>query len=279
MLTYPIEGPAKLAGLPFLSRQKDLLLADDAQLLRRVIHLLRVACKATPTWLPAGVHVPPLYYVPQGEAWAGILQLVRESRDRLAPRYVSLIVGLLNDWLASVHANQPFPDGAADAAAIAHALLPHVSNYRSEKSLDRIIQLLASIPLADETAFRALITATIDESANRAVANALTGTLLTSMRAFAACRDVPDAVIELAERTFFLTDDDLRDHRLMNHDLEIEPLFGLKHCGTRDFSPFRARGHRVRVPHSYLMFRTTSSAYRLNWKKIPQRFVQRITDL
>jgi hypothetical protein len=224
----------------FLGRNEPLLLADDAQLLRRVIRLLRVACKTTPTWLPAEVRVPPLFYVPHGDAWAGVLHLVRQSLTQLTPRYVPLIVGLLNDWTGGVHATQPLPEGAVDAAAIAHGLLPHVGDYRSEKSLDRIIHLLTSIPLADEPGFRALLSGTIDGTVNRSVANAVSDTLLTTMQAFAACRDVPDAIIELAERTFYLTDEDVRNRRFMNHDLEIEPLFGLQNCGTGKFSPASA---------------------------------------
>jgi hypothetical protein len=77
--------------------------------------------------------------------------------------------------------------------------------------------------------------------AKRPVAEALKDTLLISLQSLAACRDVPDALIDLAERTFYATDDDLRNPRFGTHELELEPVFGLKNCGTNDFLPASTR--------------------------------------
>ena len=59
-------------GVGFLQRNTDVLVANNAALLLRSIHLLRVACKAPPSWLggnSASVH----YLIPSGPAWAPLL--------------------------------------------------------------------------------------------------------------------------------------------------------------------------------------------------------------
>jgi len=231
----------------FLDRHTALLLANDAELLRRVIHLIRVACKTTPTWLPTGTRLPAVYFVPQGEAWSAVLRVVREHLPVLTPRYTPLLVGLINDWTGAIHVNDTLPPGSGDASAIAHAMLPHLTDYRAEKSLEQVVRLLAMIPLADEAAFRQLLANSA--KAKRHVAQALKDTLLLSLQSLAACRDVPDALIDLAERTFYVTDDDLRNPRFGTHELELEPVFGLKNCGTNDFLPPSA----LRGPFLFLL--------------------------
>lgn len=224
----------------FLERQSTLLLAEDALQLRRVIHLIRVACKTTPTWLPPGSRIPPVFFVPQGDAWSAVLRLIREHRASLLPKYTPLIAGLLADWTAIIQPNQLLPAGSADACAIAHALLPHLSDYHSQRSLERMVQLLAMIPLADEFAFRRLLSEAASGSTSRSVADAVQETLLTSLHSVAACRDVPDAVIQLIEQSYYVTEQDLRNPHFGDFELELESDFGLKDCGTNDFYPVSA---------------------------------------
>lgn len=224
----------------FLRRHQQLLLANDAQILRRVIHLIRVACTTTPAWWDASVRMPPLLFVPHGEAWAAVIGLVRENLGVLLPRNTSLIVGLLHDWTGVVHGDETLPAGSTDACVIAYAALPSLTDYRSEQPLERMVRLLSLIPLADEAAFRRLLTDVGNGTADRYVEDAVSDHLLTSMQGFAACRDVPDAVVTLAEQMFYLTEEDVRDPHFTSYDLELEPVFGLKDCGTNDFFPASA---------------------------------------
>jgi hypothetical protein len=224
----------------FLRRHQQLFLADDSQILRRVIHLIRVACTTTPAWWDASVRMPPLYFVPHGEAWAAVIGLVRENLGVLVPKNLSLIVGLLHDWTGVVHGGDTAPAGSGDACAIAHAVLPLLSDYRSTQSLERMVRLLSLIPLADEVAFRRLLTYVGSGTADRYLEDAVSDQLLTSVPAVAACRDVPDAVVDLAEQMFYLTEEDVRDPHFVSHELELEPVFGLKDCGSGDFFPSSA---------------------------------------
>lgn len=227
------------AAPEFLARHPGALLADDAELLRRVIHLIRVACTTTPMWWHAGLRMPPLYYVPQGDAWAAVIGLIRANLTSLLPRNASLIVGLLHDWTGIIHAGDPLPAGAGDAFAIAYATLP-LFDYRSKQSLERMIRLLSLVPLADEAAYRRLLIEVGNETADGYVEDAVSDHVLGSIEGWTACRDVPDAVVTLAEKVLYLTDEDIRDPHFSPHWSEPAPDFGLKNCGNQEFFPASA---------------------------------------
>ena len=95
----------------FLERHRGLLLENERHLLRRVIHLLRVACKTTPRWLPFGERLPPLFFVPHGTAWAAVLRIVREKLDTMLPDDTGLVLGLIEDWATSVCVVDALPGG------------------------------------------------------------------------------------------------------------------------------------------------------------------------
>ena len=54
----------------FLTRHAGQLLANDKAILKRVIHLLRVACVTTPLWLAGVAGHGSIFNVPDGPAWA-----------------------------------------------------------------------------------------------------------------------------------------------------------------------------------------------------------------
>ena len=81
-------------GGEFVTRNHALLAAENGRLLRRVIHLVRVACKTTPPWART---VQPTWFIPDGPAWAAALRVVHEELGRFLPGEVGLIAGLLTD--------------------------------------------------------------------------------------------------------------------------------------------------------------------------------------
>ena len=83
MLVSLLRAPSSPA---FLERHGGELLANDKDLLRRVIHLLRVACVITPAWLPTSAGHGSFSNVPDGPAWACVLRLVQTHLREFAPR-------------------------------------------------------------------------------------------------------------------------------------------------------------------------------------------------
>lgn len=130
------------------------LLSAEKQLLKRVIHLVRVACVTTPAWLPGGA---ALFNVPDGPAWAALLSVVQSGWQDFGVEDSLLLLGLLEDWAKSVSPHTPYPQGAVPAAAIAHSLVSRFDDYSHEEELKRTLQIIAKIPNAERVRFIELL--------------------------------------------------------------------------------------------------------------------------
>lgn len=224
----------------FLERHCDKLLANDKQLLRRVIHLLRVACVATPTWLKPSVAHASLFSVPDGPAWACVLRLVQTHPDSFTATDRSLLLAFIEDWAGGVSWQCPYPDGAASAAVIAHWLLPAFDNYRLEDQRKRTLQVIAKIPNADRDRFAALLQGSRDEVERNRVADDLREIVFEGSEGMPAARDLPKVVVAAATDYLLSSEDDLRDRWGYGSDLELETLFGIKRGRSHDFFPSSA---------------------------------------
>ena len=87
-----------------LAEFESYMLQDSAQLLRRVMHLLRTACKERRqlSWSSKAL----LY--PVGSGWEATLRFVHEHLSGLN-QYRSLITGMLIDWSHNLHLGRPTP--------------------------------------------------------------------------------------------------------------------------------------------------------------------------
>jgi hypothetical protein len=227
----------------FLERHRGLLLENERHLLRRVIHLLRVACKTTPHWLPFGERLPPLLFVPHGTAWAAVLRLVKEELHTMLPDDAGLVLGLIEDWATSVAWWIPYPEGSEQAGKIAFGLLPHLDSYGHNDMRKRALQVITKIPKADSDAFLELVDRSCARDRNDRAADDLAELLLKGTSGVFACRDFPIAIMRLAESRFCLGDQDLRTRRRFNDSIATEPIFGIRdHLGTSFFPPSAIRG-------------------------------------
>ena len=115
----------------FLQRHVSELLADNRELLKRTIRLLRMACVTAPKWLPDGAGRGLLFDVPHGAAWASVLRIVQTHIGTFTESEQPLLLGLIEDWAKGVSWWDPYPDGAESVASIAHRLLPALDTYQS----------------------------------------------------------------------------------------------------------------------------------------------------
>ncbi len=116
----------------FLERHAAELFQDNKALLTRVIHLVRVACVTTPSWLRTVSSNSFLFNIPDGPAWACVLTLVRNHLGEFTPQEYLLLLGFIDDWGQSVSWHTPYPAGAEAVAAIGHWLLHRFDDYRSD---------------------------------------------------------------------------------------------------------------------------------------------------
>lgn len=224
----------------FLERHRAELFANDKQLLRRVIHLLRVACVTTPAWLETTTARALLFNVPDGPAWACVLRLVQSNRGSFAVSDRALLLGLLEDWARGVSWRCPYPEGFESAGAIAHWLLPDFDDYRSEDQRKRTLQVIAKIPNADRERFATLLRGRRDDEERDRATEDFRAIIFEGIEGMPAARDMPELVVAAATDYLLCSEDDLRRGWGDASDLELEALFGIKYGRSHDFFPASA---------------------------------------
>ncbi len=184
----------------FLERHREELLANDNQLFRQVIHILRVACVTTPEWLKTSVAGPSLLNVPDGIAWASVLRLVQGSLTSFTREDRPLLLGLIEDWARGVSLQNPYPAGAEAVAVIAHWLLPSFDGYRSGDQQKRILQVIAKIPDADHDRFVALLSGNQETEKRDRTTEEFRKIIFEGMDGAPAARDMPELVVSAAKK-------------------------------------------------------------------------------
>ena len=212
----------------FLERHVTKLLANDRALLRRVIHLLRVACMTAPRWLPAEARQGALLNVPEGPAWASVLSIVQTSVQAFTAAERTLLLGLLKDWAGSVAWWEPYPAGAESAAKIGHRLLPTLDTYSSKGARRQALAVIAKVPKADPAPFEALLRGAGEKDGRDSTANTLRDIVFTGVEGMPAARDFPDLVTSVASDCLLCSEAEVQGDRRRASSFELEPLFGLK---------------------------------------------------
>jgi hypothetical protein len=225
----------------FLTRHEAKLLANDKAILKRVIHLLRVACVTTPVWLTGATGHGSIFNVPDGPAWATVLRLAHRNIDSFTPQERPLLLGLIEDAVRNVSWWAPELDGAEFVAGIGHWLLGGFDNYRSEEPRKRVLKVIAKIPKADEARFEAVLRGAVREGPRRhGSGDDFREILLGGVEGMPAARDLPDLVVSVATEYLLASEDDLRRDRYSRSPLELETYFGIKEGLQHDFFPASA---------------------------------------
>jgi hypothetical protein len=220
----------------FLERHHEALFAEGKELLRRVIHLLRVACVTAPSWLSGSPHTATLFTVPDGPAWAAVLRLVHARIKSFGHDDRLLLLALIEDWARGVWWRDPYPDGAADVVAIAYELLSGFDGYRSDDQRKRVLMVLAKLPNVDQSRFEALLLGG-DAGVGGELAEDFREIVLEGPEGVPACRDVPQTVVAAAKEHFFLTEEGLRERGHFGGFLAEGPFFGIRKSLGQDFFP------------------------------------------
>lgn len=223
----------------FLERHSAELFANDRQLLRRVIHLLRVACVATPAWLETSGDHGSVFNVPDGPAWACVLRLAQTHLRSFAQEDLSLLLGFVEDWARGVTGQTPYPEGAESAGAIAHWLLQHFDGYRSDDQRKRTLQVIAKIPNADRERFAALLRGNRDDQERDRAGEEFREIIFEGLEGIPAGRDMPELVVSVGTEYLLCSEADLRQEWGWS-SLELEPLFGIKASRSHAFFPASA---------------------------------------
>lgn len=238
----------------YIAAQRDQLLANNKALLRRLIHLLRTACKSPNERLlnqqiaqdPSSA-LASLFLRPMGNAWPAVLQLIREHLDLFKTEDLSTILGLLEDWASSVSVYNPTPLGARDAGLIAlHYWNLLEETYGSTEIEERLLKVMLAVPHAIAPEFRQLVEDGFrEEDRSRRRYSRRQQTLyermLSSLDSRAACEYMPELVIAVAREAWGLKE---ATHGSRDYSWsDISTFFGLSHHVDHEyFPPSRLQG-------------------------------------
>lgn len=229
------------AASEFLTRHEAELLANDRAILKRVIHLLRVACMTSPAWLADMRGHSSILSVPDGTIWATVVGLVHRNIGSFGPEDAPLLLALIEDSVRGVSWWAPDIDGAEHIAGIAHWLLPSFGHYRGGDTRKRILKIIAKIPKADPARFEAVLRGQTRDGRHRdTVAEDFRNILLASLDGVAAARDLPDLVVSSALDTFLATEEYLREEPYGRSSIDVDLYFGIKEHLRHDFFPASA---------------------------------------
>jgi hypothetical protein len=228
------------ASTAFLERHSAELFANDKQLLRRVIHLLRVACVTTPAWRETTAAHASLFHVPEGLAWACVLRLVQGKLSSFTAGDCALLLGLIEDWSRGVSSHCPYPEGAKSVAAIAHWLLPNIDDYQSKDQRKRTLEVIAKIPKADRNRFADLLQGVRDDGKRDQAAIEFRKIIFVGPAGMPAGRDMAKVVIVAARGYLLCREADLQQEWGGGGHLDLETLFGIKPGRSHDYFPASA---------------------------------------
>lgn len=225
----------------FLARHEADMLANDRAVLKRVIHLLRVACMTSPAWLVGVRGHSSILSVPDGVVWATVAGLVHRNIGSFGSEDPPLLLALIEDAVRGVSWWAPDIVGAEQIAGIAHWLLPRVDSYRRGDARKRVLKAIAKIPKADPVRFEAVMRGQIRDGWNHdPVAEEFRDILLASLDGVPAARDLPDLLISIALDNLLATEEYLSEESFGRSSLDIELYFGIKEHLSRHSLPASA---------------------------------------
>ena len=234
-----------------LARHEAQLLANDRTLLKRVIHLLRVACVKTPDWLAGLVGQGSIVNVPDGSAWPSVLRLVCRNLAAFTADERALLVGLVEDAVRDVSWWAPELEGAEDVISIAHWLLDGLRGYEGDEPRKRVLKVIAQIPKGDAAGFAAALRGHVEVGNRRdVVAEDFQELIYAGIEGMPVARDLPDVVISVGADYLLASEEDIDDERrYARHAVDIDLYFGIKEGLRHDSFPASA----VRGPWPHLL--------------------------
>lgn len=219
----------------FVSRQKDRMLADDARLLVRMMHLTRVACTKAPGPPDGRLGREPAPPEPEGEAWPVLLEMIDGSIERLLPGHYGQILKLLKRW--ATRAQSPtMPEGAVPAVRVAYWLLGMVSARSDDMRI--ILEIIAGVPRADGGSFLDMVERAASKSERRNIALGTFRDILMGRLGFPACRDFPKEMAEFVRSSCIPEGPDTDRIWTFAETYSPEFRFGLYPHASSDFAHF-----------------------------------------
>ena len=218
------------------------LLAGDGDLLRRAVHLLRVACRKKPYGMGTPEGTKPVL-VPDGTAWEAMPLVLVGAERLLRVEDIFWLLGFLED-LANGAREHAHPPGAREVAALCKVLLScteHVNDPYKEAYRERVIRVMLSVPRAAESALRSMVDKALSQPDDEEEEDGVVLKLIWNHFSGATvCRELPDLVIRVVEQRLCLNetlDPGRTEFQGGSWSNDVEKVFGLDHLWPTDCYP------------------------------------------
>ena len=189
----------------FVLRNAKLLLDNDGDLFREVIHILRVACRAAIPRRLFGVGSGGEFFLPKGNGWIGAGELIAETIPIFTEADLPLIVGFLEDWMLLTRYGLQYPKGSRSIANVAWHWFPRIP-WRSpvREGKERLLRVLLTIPIAAEPDLTKMAELALDDRPRSGADDTIVKLIFNHFASGAVFRDLPDLAFHVAERVLGL---------------------------------------------------------------------------
>lgn len=184
----------------FLQRNAALLLGDGAKLLRQVIHILRVACRAAISRRLFGVDSEGEFFLPKGNGWVGAAELLEAAIPLFTELDFMFVLGFLEDWILLTRLGLRYPKGCRSIAKVAWHWLTRVP-WRSpvRDGEERLLKIICAIPIAAEPELTTMVEAALAAGRQDRVDDTILKLIFNHFACDAVVRDLPDLAFRVAE--------------------------------------------------------------------------------
>ncbi|SDG74625.1 MoxR-like ATPase [Paraburkholderia phenazinium] len=228
------------AASDLVSRYERVLIAQNHEGLKRVIHLLRVACKGPKLDI---VNVPGdsavkqvialrhIFTAPAGSGWLPLILVVHRNVQNLKQSDAEWVAQLLEDGQSLLVGNNASTEGATAALLLALALLRQQgttgwSYHRTDigqRLLHLVLNLTGGGPKEVDVYFRHVLSALYEEENEREALEVLERSI-DSYHSLVLCKHLPLLVVEIFNAIVFKHNESAED---WPHRLDIPELFGI----------------------------------------------------
>ncbi|TSA32163.1 MAG: hypothetical protein D4R65_10005, partial [Verrucomicrobiaceae bacterium] len=231
-------------GSAFLSRSGTQLLANDAALLRRAVHLLRVACRRVPPGVDPTSKHSTLLLLPDGPAWDVMPVVVASALLGLKPADILWLLRFLEECVT----RRDLPSASATAIGLlAKSLLESVNiiQYSHQRPFkERILRVMLAVPHTVENELRAMLNKALSEGQHNWAERTLPKLIWDHFSGDELCRQFPDMTLRVAELRLGFSpppDAEEREARWRTYGrLDVPDVFGARGRTSMDDYPASA---------------------------------------
>ncbi len=232
----------------FFNVNKDLLLEDDFQLLKRICLLIRIGCKEIDNSFfdRLGVRTPDILsmeYVitkPKGNGWKSLIRFINDNLQKIGVDNLNFVLPVLYDW----NSHSKSGDATKYSSLIALSLYKSIIENNVYIRDDGFFKELILTILYGVGEIKNELEAIIDEIIQRNWKrhndpyHLMSEFILTKMECFNVAMEIPEKVIALA-KCLWLYEPPENDDYFYGSRLEIDHEFGIEN-GHQDYYPASA---------------------------------------